>query len=95
MLAGVGDENVRDFAIRSDSLRAEMCMIYVTFVFLFVCFSLFFCFVIFRAAATAYGGSQARGRIGALAVGLHHSRSNAGSKPHLRPLPQLTAMLDP
>ena len=26
---------------------------------------------------------------------LHHSHSNKGSKPHLRPIPQLTAMLDP
>ena len=28
----------------------------------------------------AYGGSQARGRIGAIAAGLHQSHSNAGSK---------------
>ena len=30
-----------------------------------------------RAALMAYGGSQARGRIGAVAAGLHHSLSNA------------------
>jgi len=36
---------------------------------LFVC--LFFVF--FRAAPTAYGGSQARGLIGAIAAGLRHS----------------------
>ena len=30
---------------------------------------------------------QARGRIGAVATGLHHSHSNAGSEPHLRPTP--------
>ena len=42
----------------------------------------------------AYGGSQARGLIGAVASGLHHSHSNAGSEPHLQPTPQLTAMLD-
>ena len=43
----------------------------------------FFIFVIdlFRAAPMAYGGFQARGRIGAIAVSLHHSHSNAGSKP--------------
>ena len=40
-------------------------------------------FVCFRAAPTAYGGSQARGPIGAAAAGLHHSHRNAGSKPHL------------
>ena len=41
--------------------------------------SLFFVFFFFlRAAPEAYGGSQARGRIGAVAVSLHHSHSNAG-----------------
>ena len=40
-----------------------------------------------------YGGSQARGRIGATTVG--HRHSNAGSEPHLQPTPQLIATLDP
>ena len=47
---------------------------------------LLFCFVLFcfvTATPMAYGVSQARGRIGATAAGLHHSHSNAGSKPHL------------
>ena len=35
----------------------------------------------------AYGSSQVKGRIGAAAAGLHHSHSNAGPKPHLRPIP--------
>ena len=43
----------------------------------------------------AYGGSQARGPIGAVAAGLHHSRNNAGSEPRLRPTPLFTATLDP
>ena len=43
----------------------------------------------------AYGGSQARGLIGAVAAGLRQSHSNAGSEPRLRPTPQLTAMPDP
>ena len=51
--------------------------------------------VVFRAAPAAYGGSQARGLIGAIATGLYHSHSNAGSKLHLRPTPQLRATLDP
>ena len=38
--------------------------------------------------------SQARGRIGATASGLRHSLSNVGSKPHLGPTPQLSAMPD-
>ena len=46
------------------------------------------------AAPAAYGGSQARGRIGAVATGLHQSHSNAGSEPRLQPTPQLTAMPD-
>ena len=37
----------------------------------------------FRAASMAYGGSQARGRIGTVATGIHHSHSNAGSEASL------------
>ena len=56
----------------------------------------FFClFVFFRAASAAYGSSQARRRIQAVAASLHHSHSNARSKPYLQPTPQLTAMPDP
>ena len=57
-------------------------------IFLFVCF-------FSRAAPEACGGSQASGRIRAVAAGLHHSHSNAGSKPRLRPTPQLMATPDP
>ena len=57
--------------------------------------SLFFVFGLLRAAPMAYGGSQARGRIGDIAGGLRHSHSDARSKPHLQPIPQLTAMPDP
>ena len=51
-------------------------------------------FAIFWAATTAYGGSQARGRIGAVATSLHQSHSNAGSEPRLQPTPQLMATPD-
>ena len=54
----------------------------------------FFSFL-FRAAPAAYGGSQAKGRIRAVAAGLHHSHSNARSELSLWPTPQLTAMPDP
>ena len=37
----------------------------------------------------------ARGHIGAAAASLHYSHSNLGSEPRLRPIPQLTATLDP
>ena len=52
-------------------------------------FSFFFFFLTFLwAAPTAYGGSQARGLIGAVATGLRQSHSNAGSEPRLQPTPQ-------
>ena len=62
----------------------------------------FFCFVLFcfglfaisRAASAAYGGSQARGLIGAAAAGLGQSHSNEGSKTRLQPTPQLMATPD-
>ena len=40
-------------------------------------------FVFFRASPTAYGGSQAKGQIGAETTCLHHSHSKARSEPHL------------
>ena len=58
-------------------------------------FFFFFFFCLFRAAPTAYGSSRARGRIRAVAAGLHHSHSNMGSELHLGPISQLTAVLDP
>ena len=37
----------------------------------------------FRPVPVAYGGSQARGQIGAVAASLHHSHSHTGSELHL------------
>ena len=51
--------------------------------------------IFFRAALAAYGSSQTRGLIGAVAAGLHHSYSNSRFELHLQPTPQLMAMLDP
>ena len=53
-----------------------------------------FFFAISWATPAAYGGSQARGLIGAVAASLRQSHSNAGSKPCLQPTPQLTATPD-
>ena len=67
------------------------------FLFFFFFFCLFFVVVVVAiswAAPSAYGGSQARGPIGAGATGLRQSHSNAGSEPRLQPTPQLTAMPD-
>ena len=47
----------------------------------------FFFFSLFKATTTAYGGSQARGPIGAVAAGLHHSHSNMGSEPCVQTTP--------
>ena len=47
--------------------------------------------LLFRVTTAAYGSSQARGPIGAVAAGLHHGHSNKGSEPQLQPIPQLTA----
>ena len=52
------------------------------------------CCLLYMATPTAYGGSQARGRIRAVAIGLRQSHSNVGSKPRLQPTPQLTATPD-
>ena len=60
-----------------------------------VSFMLLSFFFFFRAAPAAYGGSQAVGRIRAVAAGLRHNHSNAGSELHLQPTTQLTAMPDP
>ena len=42
-----------------------------------IAFIYFLYFLLFMVTAAAYGSSQARGRIGAIAAGLHHSCSNA------------------
>ena len=59
----------------------------IQFFFLFFFFS--------RATIVAYGDSQARGLIGAVAASLRQSHSNAGSEQSLWPTAQLTATSDP
>ena len=66
--------------------------IYVIYTYIYTLF-FFFCFL--RAAPMIYGGSQAKGRIRAVAASLHHSHSDAGSQPCLQPTPQLMATPDP
>ena len=64
---------------------------------IFLLFFFFFLgsFCLLRVTTAAHGGSQARGRIGAVAAGQCHSHSNTRFKPPLKPTPQLTATLDP
>ena len=52
-------------------------------------------FAFSRVAPAAYGGSQARSRIGAVATGLRQSHSNTGSEPCLQSTPQFMATPDP
>ena len=61
--------------------RPRILDIYVHSLFVFI--YLFSIFAFSRAATAAYGGSQARGPIGAVAASLHHSHSNLGSEPCL------------
>ena len=67
----------------------------ILFLFMYVCMYACMYSAFSRAAPMAYGGSQARDVIGAVAAGLRQSHSHARSQPRLRPTPQLTATLDP
>ena len=61
-----------------DGNSGKLYFYFVLFLFLFIYF-----FVFFLAALTAYGGSQARGLMGAVDAGLRQSHSNVGSEPRL------------
>ena len=67
-----------------------MCVYIYTHTYIYICL-----FAFSRAAPRAYGGSQGKGLIGAIATGLHQSHSNAGPELSLLPTAQLMAMLDP
>ena len=64
--------------IQRPSLTEHSIYIYIFF---------FSVFCLFRATPAAYGGSQARAQIGAVAAGLRQSHSNAESELHLQPAP--------
>ena len=78
------------FHLYCDTVRKTLLALFGFFFPLIYLFSLF---AFSGAAPAADGGSQARGRIGAVATGLRQSHSNAGSEPHLQPAPQLTQCL--
>ena len=65
---------------------------YTFFIYFFLIFFVFCLF--FRATPASYGGSQAKGRIGAVATGVYHNHSNAESEACIRPTPQLMTMPD-
>ena len=64
-------------------------------VFIYLFIYLFIVVCPSRAVPVAYGSSQVRSLIGAVAASLHHSHSNTRSEPHLQSTPQLMAMPDP
>ena len=71
-------------------LPPSLLSVFPSFLPFFLCL-----FVLFRAVPTTYGGSQARGLIGAVAASLCHSHRNLGSQLCLQPTLQLRAMPDP
>ena len=73
-------------------VHLQNCVIFITIQFYYLLF-MYFC--LFRAAPMAHGGCQARGQIGAIAIGLRRSHSNAGSVLCLQPTPQLMMTPDP
>ena len=77
------------------AIKSETTLKYVTHIvdLLYLQIFFFFFLVFSRATLTAYGGSQARGPTGAVAAGLRQSHRGVGSKPRLRPTPQLTVMV--
>ena len=74
-----GSHNSDNTGSLTHCATTELPSIYFNYINLFC-----FVFVSFRAGFMAYGGSQVRGPIRAVAAGLHHSHSNVGSKPCLR-----------
>ena len=83
-----GQDEEFEESLQSDSSAQTHVPIFYLFIYLSF-------FSISGATLTAYGGSQARGPIGAIATGLRQSHTNVASKPRLRPTPQLTATPDP
>ena len=67
--------------IISENIFSQLVLCLYCYFILSLFKSLFFC--LFRVILTAYGGSLARGPIGAVAAGLRHSHSNARSEPCL------------
>ena len=74
---------------RDRTLSPSWILVRFSFIFIFCLFAISW------AAPSAYGSSQARGLIGAVAASLGQRHSNAGSEQCPRTTPQLRATLDP
>ena len=86
MLQGETTIKLEKWNLDPSMLAPESMFLLIIYLFIYFC--------LFRATPMAYGDSQARGQIRAVAAGLH-SHGNAGSEPCLQPTPQLTATPDP
>ena len=80
--------NTCSFSVPVSLLLFYICSFVLLFMYVFI-------YLLFRAAPSACGGSQAKGLIEAIAASLCQGHSNVGSEPCLWPTPQLTATLDP
>ena len=56
------------------------CFLFCFLFWIIVSCYFFFVCCLFEGCTVAYGGSQPRGLIGAVAAGLHRSHSNVGSE---------------
>ena len=61
-----------------NTVNSLILIYFIIIIFIFICLFIYFAFS--RATPMAYGGSQTRGLIGAVAAGLCHSYSNSGSE---------------
>ena len=77
------------FNLYNRMLSLKHSFLFFSFFFFFFCL-----FAISWDSPVAYGGSQARGLIRAVAASLHQSHSSTESEQSLQPTPQLMAMPD-
>ena len=90
----ISEDNYFDWLVRKlGDWFVLFYFIFYLFIYLFIYLLVFLPFL--GPLPRAYGGSQARDPIGAIATVLPQSHSNAGSEPCLQPTPQLMVMLDP
>ena len=75
--------NIHSVKYRVDFKRIKLLHVYWPGMISKMQFYFILLFCLFTAAPAAYGGSQVRARIRAIAAGLQQSCSNTGSKMHM------------
>ena len=86
--------SLKDGIMKAFIFNSFISVLFLTSMYHFISMYTFFFLCLF-VFSTAYGGSQARGLIGAVATGLCQSHNNTGSEPCPQPTPQPTATPDP